>query len=122
MLPVADSCQWQRWWRHPGEWLGCLYSGLLAFSGFPNSKQRAYSHYGKQQPGMAKRKAAAAAAAENGSKQQQGKQQRKQQDADDRGPSTSAPAAVVAAPTGTQAGFKNKEKVLLLGSRGITYR
>ena len=73
---------------------------------------------------MAKRKAAAPAAEEGGSKQQKPKQQRKQQPtapADEEGPSTSGKGSVVAA-AGQPAAFKNKEKVLLLSSRGITYR
>lgn len=69
---------------------------------------------------MAKRKASAAV---EGGQQQAAKQQRKQRkqqvDAvEGDGPSSSG-AVVIA---GTAGGWKNKEKVLLLSSRGITYR
>lgn len=70
---------------------------------------------------MAKRKATAAADA---SEQQHGKQQRKagQQQRKQLQPAVvedPAPPPVVAASNG---GWKNKEKVLVVGSRGITYR
>lgn len=70
---------------------------------------------------MAKRKATAAADA---GEQQHGKQQRKagQQQRKQLQPAVvedPAPPPVVAASNG---GWKNKEKVLVVGSRGITYR
>ncbi|PSC75219.1 ribosome biogenesis BRX1-like [Micractinium conductrix] len=70
---------------------------------------------------MAKRKAppaeAAPAPAKAARKEAGGKRRAPQ---DDEGPSTSGGGAVAAAHT--VSGFKNKEKVLLLSSRGITYR
>ena len=75
----------------------------------------------RQSRAMAKRKAppaeAAPAPAKAARKEAGGKRRAPQ---DDEGPSTSGGGAVAAAHT--VSGFKNKEKVLLLSSRGITYR
>ena len=66
--------------------------------------------------GMAKRKAEAAEGSRKAQKQQGGGKARQQGDA---AQGASPPAAAVAA---QPAAVRNKEKVLLLSSRGITYR